>query len=255
MRDYLQQFYIGLCSLKEQYGLSGAALKRIAIITMFIDHAGATVVSYLRMHYATLFTADQLADLANLYTIMRRIGRLAFPIFCFFIVEGYFHTRNVRRYALRLFALALISEFPFDYALHYGQPLMRKQNVYWTLLIGLLVIYLVDKVLRGMLPLQMIVLIGGMALAWKMRTDYSFRGVFLIETLYIMHFSPLLQCMAGAAYVEYERMPTPLAFALVWLYNGRRGKQHKYFFYFFYPAHLMLLGITVRFILPAVLGY
>ena len=229
-----------------RFGIPGSVLKIIAIISMLIDHTAATVIRYLREQAFYAGSTDLQRLYGQWYYIMRRIGRLAFPIFCFLLVEGFLHTRNVRKYALRLFLFALISEFPFDYSLHYNQSMFAKQNVYFTLLIGLLVIWCVRE-LSGQLPLQLMVMSAGMILAIFLRTDYSYHGVFLIEMLYATRFSRLFQSAAGAAYMQYyEKMPTPLAFIPIYLYNGKRGYQIKYFFYIFYPLHLLVLGLITN---------
>ena len=233
------------------HGLSGSTLKLIAIITMLIDHTGAVLVLAVRRLPAVRADQATLQFYTQLYTYMRRIGRLAFPIFCFLLIEGFLHTRDVRKYAGRLFLFALISEYPFDFALRHGQPFMNKQNVYFTLLIGLLTIWAVRE-LSGRIPLQLLVLAAGLLGAKLLDTDYSYRGVFLIETLYILRFSRFFQCAGGAAFMEYEKFPTPLAFVPVFLYNGKRGLRLKYVFYWFYPVHLMLLGILTYYVLPAV---
>ena len=103
--------------------MSSFVLKVIACLTMLIDHA------------AVVFRADISADA---YWVMRGVGRLAFVIFCFFIVEGFIRTRSRGAYALRLGLFALLSEIPFDLMV-YGRVMeMSGQNVYLTLLLGLL---------------------------------------------------------------------------------------------------------------------
>ncbi|MFA7532979.1 MAG: TraX family protein, partial [Tissierellaceae bacterium] len=87
-------------------------LKLIALTSMIIDHYGA------------IFHGDVI--------LYRIIGRLAFPIYAFLLVEGYFHTRNVKKYGLRLFIFALISEIPFDYAFYGGLSFVH-QNIFFTL--------------------------------------------------------------------------------------------------------------------------
>ena len=94
-------------------GISGCTLKMIAIITMFIDHTGAIVLRSLLNDPAFTVDFERQAFVSSLYNLSRDIGRLAFPIFCFLIVEGFLHTRNVKRYAERLALFAVISEiFP-----------------------------------------------------------------------------------------------------------------------------------------------
>lgn len=230
--------------LRERSPLSGSVLKLFAVLSMLVDHTGATLVSHLRHTLYFEGSAQAAAFLSQLYLLMRRFGRLAFPIFCFFIVEGYFRTHDVKKYAGRLFLFALISEFPFDFALHHNQPLMHKQNVYFTLLIGLLVIWAVNRWFNGMITASLITLVFGMLLAALLRTDYSYHGVFLIELLYLTRFSSLYQNACGAAYVWwYEGFPTPLSFLLTFFYSGKRGPVIGRFFYWFYPLHLLILGV------------
>ncbi len=234
-------------------GISGSTLKLIAIITMFIDHTGATVISALQRHPAIASNPELRVLWQHIYDVSRDIGRLAFPIFCFLLVEGFLHTRDVRKYACRLFLFALISEIPFDLALKTGWYDPDKQNVYFTLLIGLLVLMgirlITDNDSRNLF-LAIIPIAIGMYIALKIDTDYNYKGVFLIAILYMMRNSRLYQCIGGAAAISWE-LPAPLAFIPVYLYNGKRGLQLKYVFYWFYPAHLILLYILKTFVVPA----
>ncbi|MCD8021884.1 MAG: conjugal transfer protein TraX [Lachnospiraceae bacterium] len=226
-------------------GISGSTLKLIAIITMLIDHTGATVIFSIARLPAVLGDAALRSTWQNIYSVSRDIGRLAFPIFCFLLVEGFLHTRSPRKYAARLFLFALISEVPFDIALKGSWYYPDKQNVYFTLLIGLLVLiairWITDDghrpVLLSVLPIAL-----GMFVAWQIDTDYNFKGVFLIAILYLMRQSRLYQCVGGAAAIAWE-LPAPIAFIPVYFYNGKRGFSLKYFFYWFYPVHLMLLYV------------
>ncbi|MCC8051961.1 MAG: conjugal transfer protein TraX [Clostridiales bacterium] len=232
--------------MKEKFtnlGISGSTLKLIAIITMLIDHTGATVLrSIMRLPEVTGNAALR-NTWVHIYNTSRDIGRLAFPIFCFLLVEGFLHTRSPRKYAGRLFLFALISEIPFDIALKGSWFYPDKQNVYFTLLIGLLVMmairWLTDNGTRRVL-LSVLPIAAGMMLAAWIDTDYNYKGVFLIAVLYLMRNSRLYQCIGGAAAISWE-LPAPIAFIPVYFYNGKRGISLKYVFYWFYPVHLMLL--------------
>ena len=109
-----------------RFSLSAAALHILAMVLMLMDHL-----------WATLLPAQDWLTCA---------GRLAFPIFAFMAVEGYFHTHSFRKYALRLALFAVLSEVPFD--LMYGGTWFYPvhQNVIWTLLLGLLGIHLMETV-------------------------------------------------------------------------------------------------------------
>lgn len=233
-------------------GISGSTVKMVAVIAMLIDHIGAGVLGrYLVQSWSTGGAAAVGVEdpLYIAYTVMRLIGRLGFPIFCFLLVEGFGHTRSVPKYALRLLAFCIISEIPFD-LLFSGKVLeFGYQNVFFTLLIGLLVMwgfrYLEEtENLNGVVKVLGYILLlgGGAALAQFLRTDYGATGVVCILVLYIFRKKKAFQILAGCIAFAWE-LTAPLAFIPVGLYNGTRGWNMKYFFYIFYPAHLLILWL------------
>lgn len=119
-------------------GISGSTLKLVAIFTMLIDHIAASLLEKL-LSRGRAFQFMNGEGLYTVYSVMRSIGRLAFPIFCFLLVEGFIHTRNKSKYAIRLGIFALISEIPFDLAFDDKVFSWGHQNVFFTLLIGLIV--------------------------------------------------------------------------------------------------------------------
>ena len=180
---------------------------------------------------------------------LRCLGRIAFPIFCFLIVEGFFHTHDVRRYMGRLGVFALISEIPYDLAFR-GVPLeYAHQNVFFTLLIGIGMMVLLER--NREWPVKAVILLLAMWLAVLTRSDYNFRGVLLIFVFYIFHESRWLAVTAGGfwnfLYQGVIQKYGVLSVLPLALYNGERGRKMKYFFYIFYPAHLLLLYGISRF--------
>ena len=151
-------------------GLTAQDIKLIAIISMLLDHIG----------YAILIRLPGMANLTSatnsVYSILRCLGRPAFPIYCFMLVEGIMHTRSPLKYAARMLGFAIVSEIPFDLAF-YGTPLWKDhQNVYWTLLLGVLMLWAfktldekgtgpVPKLLLKILPL---IIVPGYAF-WRTR--------------------------------------------------------------------------------------
>ena len=209
-------------------GLSGSALKWIAIVTMLIDDVAAS----------------GLVDSWN----MRLIGRTAFPLFCFLLAEGAVHTRDMKKYLARLAIFAVLSEVPFDLAL-WGNPFCwEHQNVYWTLLLGLGVIYLLQNypvgTAEGWKAALGLVFFAGLAEIG--RTDYGAIGVILIVLLYQLREKHWLQLLAGyglPALTMYAEVWCFPAFVLMAFYNGTRGRQPKYILYAFYPVHLAVIWI------------
>ena len=242
--------------------INGSTLKLIALCTMFIDHIGAALLEngllpqiagsvlagksfdYLPTDYYTWFHID---------TVLRLIGRLAFPLYCFLLVEGFLHTRNVAKYTLRLGIFALISEIPFDLAFYHSIFNLKSQNVFFTLLIGLVVLWCMryfEQLPPHLAPFRYLVAMTGIMVAEFLQTDYAGFGVMLIVLLYILHQNRKLQCIFGALFMFLQSYTAPLAFLLVYFYNGERGKQlPKYFFYLFYPVHLLLLILLRTFLL------
>ena len=230
--------------------LSGAILKWIAMLSMLIDHFTAVFFEASVYNGPLIFSY-------NTYVFLRGVGRLAFPIYCFLLVEGFLHTRSVRNYLLRLLLFGIVSEVPFDLALWNGPCVWTYQNVYFTLFLGLLAITLWEKVTGGdwkncgvgRILLGLLFLASAAVLAWAGRTDYGAWGVLVIAALFLFRKNALLRLAAtesllGAA--SALELVSVVDFALFHLYNGERGRQPKYLFYIFYPAHLLLLYLAAK---------
>ena len=240
-------------------GFSGTTLKLFALITMLIDHIGAIVLetgllpkisSSILSGRPTGYSPNDYAFWVNVDTVLRLIGRLAFPIYCFLLVEGFLHTRSAARYALRLGLFALISEIPFDLSLYNQLFVNNMQNVFFTLFLGLLAMmgmqyaerlleqYAPKLRLLSVLPFIVCALFAGL-----LRTDYDVFGVLFIGVLYLTRQNKRQQCIVGAIGVAWE-ITAPLAFLPIYFYNGERGRlKLKYAFYAFYPLHLLLLAL------------
>ena len=184
------------------------------MITMLIDHIGACVFERgLLLVDETRNDAALFEMLRNTDRILRLIGRVSFPIFCFLLVEGFLHTHDRKKYALRLFLFALVSEIPFDLAIMGRLFDPVHQNVFFTLLIGLLAMMLCDYFRMQAQPVaQVLVLILAMVLAWALHTDYGYRGVLLIELLYIFRYDRMKQVVAGAVAFSWRRLHRLLLF-------------------------------------------
>ena len=214
--------------------LSLSSLKWIALITMLIDHTAATMVPYYNM-------LQELTniDITVVYDVMRGIGRLSFPIFCFCVVEGFVHTRNVKKYLIRLLIFALITEPIYDLAF-FGRVLyLDYQNVLWTFVIAILMLMAVKKYDQSIL-LRLIIILIFSFIAWFLKTDYSYIGVIIIAVYYLYREKNWVKL--GATAILFLDMAV-IGAALTCLYNGEKGKGLKYLFYVFYPGHLLLLYI------------
>ena len=220
-------------------GLSGSTLKIIAMITMLIDHIGAAIL-------ARMIIAGN-ADLYDAYRLMRMTGRIAFPIFCFLLIEGFCYTKNVGKYAMRLCLFSALSEIPFDLAFAGKFLEFESQNVFFTLAIGLFAIMAYKKIEESMVSdpllkcfLEISVVAAAGCVAELLRTDYGMLGVVVLVAFYAVRANRLWQIVVGCV-LFMENITAWLAFIPIWLYNGTRGLRVKWLFYVFYPAHLLIL--------------
>ena len=147
-----------------------------------------------------------------------------------------------------------MSEIPFDLAFFRTPFYPGAQNVYWTLALGVLAMAGLKRFEKenGLPGWQGLVWAGGCAaLALAANTDYSASGVLIICALYLTRADRKRQCLVGAVLFLFE-LTAPLAFVLVWFYNGQRGAcspLQKKAFYWFYPVHLALLACITNLLL------
>lgn len=226
--------------------INSFTLKMIAIITMVIDHVGAV-----------LFPMNMM---------FRYIGRISFPLFVFLLVEGSIHTSRIRKYELRMFLFALISEIPFDLAFSNEIVNIHSQNVFWTLTIGLVMLDLIQngasyvkvhkgKMMRGVwiegqpIPImwQFVAVAVCGCVAQALQTDYGMGGILLIYFMWLARKNIVLQigmfAVISISFFGNVELPGVIAFLPIFLYNGKKGPSAKYVFYAFYPVHLFILHL------------
>ncbi len=231
--------------------MTSFVLKLIAMVTMVIDHV-----------------ADAYFKKTTEFNL---IGRIAFPIFAFQISEGYTHTKNLKKYFLRLFLFAIISQIPF--------MLFRSifandvcLNIFFTLFFGMLAIFAYDNMLKSSLQLVknnkvntyikyaigvfFAIIIG--ILAELLKFDYGFFGIAIVFIFYAFRNNKILMttffsilCIIRYAInilmYGYNNLYillclfTILPIVFILLYNGKQGKKIKYFLYAFYPVHLLII--------------
>ena len=227
------------------------ALKLIACVTMFIDHFGHSIVPYLPVPY-----------MVNLYYLCRIIGRIAFPIYCFLLVEGMAHTRSPIKYILRLGVGILLAELPFD-ILFEGGFTWAYQSVMVTLTLGAIMLLCMKKTEKK--GLKLLLVIPFAALAELAKCDYGGWGIVMIAVFALFE-RPIPQtvvlllvnaCMESAALPVFGIPVSVQLFAVfamvpIALYSGRkltRSRAVQWGFYLFYPVHLLILWLVLGTIL------
>ena len=258
--------------------IPGSTLKIIAMVCMLIDHTAAVLFDRILISRGLLDAVNasdggasflSTGNTAVIYyadMIMRAIGRISFPIFCFLLIEGFLHTHDVKKYALNLGIFALVSEVPFDLAFA-GKPFyLNYQNVFFTLFIGLVMMIFLQKIdekthqdgtnWRGanwkVSIGKLLVIVAACTVATLLKTDYSAMGILTIVLMYNLRNNKMYCIGIGCAVLtllSLNEITCFLAMIPVHFYNGKRGLNLKYPFYAFYPVHLLVL-----FAIAAVLG-
>lgn len=222
--------------------LSNFDLKVIALVTMTIDHIGVI--------FGTIF-----------YDIMRAVGRISFPIFAFLLTEGFIHTKSFTKYFLRILALAFISELIYDYFFFDTLYYPDANNIFFTLALGLITLYLFDKskklvakfcdtrieskLILSMMYVFIIVIMG--TIAGYLNFDYGVLGILIISFFYLFKDHYLLLVLSiGLATLLFDspvQLFSLISLIFIYLYDKRLGKKCKWFFYLYYPVHILVLGL------------
>lgn len=210
--------------------LSQEVLKLIACVAMLIDHVGACLLPQ--------------------YPLMRIIGRIAFPIYCFLLAEGVFHTKRPLAYILRLLLLTVLSELPFDLAVSGGIS-FRHQNVMVTLLLGVCMGLSMKK---SPLWLKPILILPFALLAEFLQTDYGAMGTVIIALFLLTRQMPqslllqtvglfVIQLCFSVVNIQHYALAAMIP---IGLYSGRKithSRIAQWSFYLFYPVHLLILWL------------
>lgn len=239
---------------RRERALSSFVLRLIALVCMCVDHAGLA-----------LFPSAG---------AFRCVGRLAFPLYCFLLAQGFAHTRDIRAYARRLLLLACVSEVPFDLLIFGRVSSAMEQNVVFSLLLGLMALYAAKALAKRPLPCALAIL-ALMLLAMAAQVSFGWLGIALCLAygyagddkkrqalftvlLTLLYSFTLLLSGVARAWVTVS-LCAALSVLPILLYNGRpgpRGKALTFCFYAAYPLHLCALLVirAMRIIPPYFLG-
>lgn len=219
--------------------LSSFILKIIAIVSMAYDH--------------TIKIIPGLSKLPFEFWIP---GRIAFPIFCFLLIEGIMHTKSIKKYAISIGIFAVISEFVYDFVFFNKFLEFSNQNVLFELLLGLLIVWLY-KFLREKQKGEFIIfpLLFAIMLSVALKLDYGMGGILCIFLFYVgydkkglkkylIYFFAILMTSINIQNVTVMTLQlySILALIPISMYNGEKGYSfNKYVFYAIYPLHLIVL--------------
>lgn len=235
--------------------LNGTRLKNIAMVIMLIDHFANSILRGLYINNISTAWFDH-NTLYLWLIVMRTIGRIAFPIYCFLVAEGVHHSHNLKRYAISLWIFAFISEIPFDLAASGTLIALGDQNIYFTLALAVTAYYLAQYFSSAWK--KGLILISAPFIAWTLKIDYGAIGILALYGFMFGNFQ--IQITTGMALLFYGTFRlcgigiipgmlggilSEIYVSLIRAYDGTRGKirGNKYLYYAFYPVHLLVLGI------------
>ena len=198
-------------------------LKLIAVISMVIDHVGAVFFPKI--------------------DVLRILGRVAFPIFAYVLVEGFLHTSDVKKYMLRLGIFAVLSEIPYDLLFSRKTIDFEYQNIYFTLLLGICMMWLMSQTKSIIIQFAIVAILN--YLCGLLHFDFGAFGLLLIFVFYIFKERKTERLFLAAvilvALTEGIQLYAILSLFLIAFHSGEQGPKWKPFFYIFYPAHLLVL--------------
>ena len=220
---------------------SGAQLKYIAFLSMLADHVNKALI------YPFLSGEGILQRISDAFDIL---GRIAFPLFAFFLVEGFFKTGNRKKYLASLLIFGIISEIPFDMALSGVFFELNSNNIMFTLALMLITIWTIDILKEKMQNMSKytwypvsFVIVGIMCIISMVTgLDYEYHAIMIGYLFYIFYNKRVFAIFLGYLAI-FKEVWSLLGFSLILTYNGKRGKQNKLFNYCFYPFHLLIIGI------------
>lgn len=230
--------------------MTASFLKLIAVVTMLIDHSAYLI-------YAPGYE--------YLYYTMRIIGRVSFPIFVFCISESLYFTRNKTKFLLRMLIFALISEISFNLYFNYligVGVVFSSHNGFFTFAIGIALVIFFEEILEFKKKWIGIILIIAVILLcyfipnvynFILNCDYGLKGIIFLFILYLekkyflnkakrirqITLAIMLFILYGFSILFLGGMVSLL---IIEKYTGEKGKEHKFFFYWFYPLHLLILS-------------
>ncbi len=246
---------------KREIGFSHNALVIIAMFTMFLDHFAFIIISGGKLYGydPTLFqNAIKLPEAKKwllLYSILRIIGRISFPIFSFLIVEGFRKSSNVFKYIIRVFILAIVSELPFDLMIFnkLSFDCFQVQNVLWTYFIALIMLSTIKLMSNLPIFLTIFPAIIAAIITFFLKSDYWIEGIILTYIFYIFRHDLNLKCLFTliATFLmtinNYYGLGI-LSVFFIYFYDGTKGYfDLRRLHYLFYPLHILILYFALYF--------
>lgn len=242
-------------------GLSGTALRMWGFIFIIAGVLGRSVLQNGLLGIGTLSpqqllevmqSSDRAMAIATAALVMQAIETCAVPIFAFLLVEGFLHTADWKKYLIRVAAVALVSEIPYNLAMSHSVLDFGSRNPAFGLVLGLVLLYLY-KYFAGKKLVCVMVTVAAVAWGWMLSIEHGIPMVLIIAALWAFRKKAGLRCFVGAAAAvicgvgSFFYMAAPMSFLAIHMYNGERGEGDRRLSYVLYPVTLLTIGLAAMF--------
>lgn len=248
-------------------GLTSNAVRTWGMLFLVAGIAGRSIIQNRLLGLGQM-SSQELLDalsasqtamiLATAALVLQAIETCAVPIFSFLLVEGFLHTRDWKKYLLRLAGIALLSELPYNLAMSGSFWDTGSRNPVFALVVGLALMfffrYYEAKALKNTL-IKLFVLIAGVLWTVMLSVDHGVTLVLLIAILWALRSRPQLRNLTGAvASVAFSILSpfyvaSPMGFLPVHLHNGEPGGENRLFNYLSYPVILLAIGLIAKYLI------
>ncbi|MDO4327287.1 MAG: TraX family protein [bacterium] len=226
----------------QKWGINGSVLWGLTMIFLLLDHFGAAFMELGVLGGATEAGIDIYSPYMVPDLVLRLFGSIGFPLAAYLFVDGFRRTENIKEYAWKILAVAVVAEIPFDLAFYRNPVYFWHQNLFFTFLLGIPVLMGLKRY-GSNIWMKIVVLLVGCGASFVVRGDHGVEGMVLICALYLLWDRRLLQMVFCAVILLQNPFGTLsiLAFLPIWLYDGTNYEKLQNVFYIFYPVHIFLL--------------
>lgn len=199
-------------------------------------------------------TSDTAMMIATAALVLQAMETIAVPIFVFLLVEGFRHTSDWMKYLLRVSALALLTEIPYDLAMNQKVLEFGSQNPVFGLVLCMVLLYLFAH-FSGKKLICVIIVLAGIAWAYILRVDHGIAMILMACVIRVFRNKHMLMGFSGMAVaalctvISPFYLAAPMGFLIIHFYNGEEGESRRAVNYLFYPVMLLVIGLMARYLL------
>ena len=243
-------------------GIGAGALRTWGLIFLLAGAVGRGLIQNTLLGLGTM-TAEQILQAMNetdgvmgmitLSLVLQAIESCAVPIFAFLTVEGYQKTSDYKKYLIRVFAIALVTEVLYNIVMSGSVLNMATRNPVWCVVLGLVLLGLfryVDQKLKGNKLMKFVMAIAGILWAQMLKVDYGLFFMAILLTLWVMRNKPQFRLFVGMGVTALCTAISPfylaatMGFMAIHFYNGEKAEGGRVIQYVAYPALLLVCALA-----------